>query len=219
MSTTFTFDEWFCVALARTIRNGETTFHGFSSPCATIAMHVAKRTHAPEMVLIEGATYAVDPHPRFVTPTSNDWALMTEAATVLRFEELFDMGARGEETIIADPRGHAAAGGAGIHGDVLADNVALADDEGGILALVFEILRLVPYRGEGEDARTLANARAPGDDDVRDQFDPVADLRLGADDAIRANAGAGGDRRARLDDSGGMNVRHRPLDPVHVSRP
>lgn len=96
MSGTYSFDEWFCVVLARTIKNGETAFHGFSSPCATIAMHVAKRSHAPEMVLIEGATYAVDPSPRFLTPTSNDWALMSGASLVLRFEDLFDLGARGD---------------------------------------------------------------------------------------------------------------------------
>jgi glutaconate CoA-transferase, subunit B len=96
VSDPFTLDEWFCVVLARTIKDGETVFHGFSSPCATIAMHLAKRTHAPDMVLIEGATYAVDPNPRFIPPTSNDWALMSEATAVLRFEELFDLGARGD---------------------------------------------------------------------------------------------------------------------------
>jgi glutaconate CoA-transferase, subunit B len=94
--TTFTLDEWFCVALARTIRNGEMAFHGFSSPCATLAMHVAKRSHAPEMVLVEGATYALDPTPAFLTPTSNDWAMMEGAAHVLRFDDLFDAGARGD---------------------------------------------------------------------------------------------------------------------------
>ena len=49
----FTIDEWVCVALARTIRDGEIVFHGFGSPCAQVAMYVAKRTHAPHMVLVE----------------------------------------------------------------------------------------------------------------------------------------------------------------------
>jgi glutaconate CoA-transferase, subunit B len=92
----FTLDEWFCVALARTIRDGEIVFHGFGSPCATVAMYVAKRTHAPHMVLVEGSTYALDPEPPFLPGTSNDWALMRGASHVLRFEELFDLGARGE---------------------------------------------------------------------------------------------------------------------------
>jgi glutaconate CoA-transferase, subunit B len=92
----FTFDEWMVVALARTIRDGEIVFHGFGSPCAQVAMYVAKRTHAPHMVLVEGSTYAVDPEPVFIPPTSNDWSLLRGAAHILRFEELFDLGARGE---------------------------------------------------------------------------------------------------------------------------
>ena len=92
----FTIDEWLCVALARTIRDGEIVFHGFGSPCAQVAMYVAKRTHAPQMVLVEGSTYALDPEPAFIPPTSNDWALLRGAAHILRFEELFDLGARGE---------------------------------------------------------------------------------------------------------------------------
>jgi glutaconate CoA-transferase, subunit B len=95
MSAEFTIDEWMCVALADTIRDREVVFHGFGSPCATIAMHVAKRTHARQMVLVEGSTYALDPDPAFVPPTSNDWSIMRRAVHVLRFEELFDLAARG----------------------------------------------------------------------------------------------------------------------------
>jgi glutaconate CoA-transferase subunit B len=91
----FTIDEWVCAEMARTIRDHEVVFHGFGSPAATVAMHVAKRTHAPHMVLIEGSTYAVDPEPAFIPPTSNDWALMRGASHVLLFEELFDLAARG----------------------------------------------------------------------------------------------------------------------------
>jgi glutaconate CoA-transferase subunit B len=91
----FGIDEWVCVTLARTIRDGEIVFHGFGSPCAQVAMHVAKRTHAPQMVLVEGSTYAIDPEPAFIPATSNDWALLRRASHVLRFEELFDLAARG----------------------------------------------------------------------------------------------------------------------------
>jgi glutaconate CoA-transferase subunit B len=90
----FTIDEWMCVELARTIADGEVVFHGFGSPCAQVAMYVAKRTHAPHMVLVEGSTYALDPEPAFIPPTSNDWSLLEGAAHVLRFEELFDLAAR-----------------------------------------------------------------------------------------------------------------------------
>jgi len=92
----WTIDEWFVVALARTIRPRETVFHGFGSPCAQVAMHVARRTHAPEMVLIEGAMYAVNPDPPFIPPTSNDASLSRGAAYSMRFEEFFDAAIRGD---------------------------------------------------------------------------------------------------------------------------
>ena len=94
-ANSWTIDEWFVVALARTIRNGEAVFHGFASPCAQVAMHVAKRTHARDMLLIEGATYAVNPEPAFIPPTSNDLALHRGAAYRMRFEEFFDAATRG----------------------------------------------------------------------------------------------------------------------------
>jgi glutaconate CoA-transferase, subunit B len=92
----WTIDEWFVIALARTIRPRETVFHGFGSPCAQVAMHVARRTHAPEMVLIEGAMYAINPDPPFIPPTSNDASLSRGAAYSMRFEEFFDAAIRGD---------------------------------------------------------------------------------------------------------------------------
>ena len=91
----WTIDEWFVVALARTIRDREVVFHGFASPCAQVAMHVAKRTHARESLLVEGATYAVNPEPVFIPPTSNDLALHRDAVYRMRFEEFFDAACRG----------------------------------------------------------------------------------------------------------------------------
>lgn len=92
----FSFDEYFVVELARAVRDSEVTFHGFASPCATVAMHVAKRSHAPSALLIEGAMYAVNPRPDFIPPTSNDHSLKQGAVYSMRFEEAFDMSVRGE---------------------------------------------------------------------------------------------------------------------------
>jgi glutaconate CoA-transferase subunit B len=92
----WTLDEWFVVALARTIRPGETVFHGFGSPCAQVAMHVARRTHAPDMLLVEGATYAINPDPPFIPPTGNDASLSRGAVYSMRFEEFFDAAIRGD---------------------------------------------------------------------------------------------------------------------------
>jgi glutaconate CoA-transferase subunit B len=90
-----TLGEMMIAALARTITNGELVFHGFGSPLAQLAMHVAKRTHAPQMVLIAGATYGVDPQPPFLTPTTNDWVVDRGASCSLDIEELFDLAAAG----------------------------------------------------------------------------------------------------------------------------
>ena len=92
----YSFDEWFVVALARTIRDREVVFHGFGSPCAQVAMHVARRRHAPEMMLIEGATYAINPNPPFIPPTGNDLSLERDAVYRMRFEEFFDAAVRGD---------------------------------------------------------------------------------------------------------------------------
>ena len=96
MSYRFGLDELFVVELARTIRNAEVVFHGFGSPCATVAMHLAKRTHAPDAMLIEGATYAVNPTPPFIPPASNDHSLKRGSVYSMRFEEAFDMSVRGD---------------------------------------------------------------------------------------------------------------------------
>jgi glutaconate CoA-transferase subunit B len=92
---TFSIDEWFVVALARTIRDREVVFHGFGSPCAQVAMHVARHTSARDMLLVEGATYAVNPDPPFIPPTGNDLSLQREASYRMRFEEFFDAALRG----------------------------------------------------------------------------------------------------------------------------
>lgn len=92
----FSLDEWFTVLLARTIRDREVVFHGFGSPCAQVAMHVARQVHAADMLLVEGATYAVNPTPPFLPPTGNDESLQRGAVYRMRFEEFFDAALRGD---------------------------------------------------------------------------------------------------------------------------
>ncbi len=82
--------------VARTIQDGELVFHGYASPVPTLAMLLAKRSHAPHMVHIEGATYSVNPEPPFLPPTSNDWVLERGSVMSLGISDLFDMAARGD---------------------------------------------------------------------------------------------------------------------------
>ena len=95
MTAHCTLGETMIAALARTIEDGTLVFHGFGSPLVQLAMHVAKRTHAPGMVLVAGATYGLNPRPPFLTPTSNDWVLDRDAEGSLDIEELFDLAASG----------------------------------------------------------------------------------------------------------------------------
>lgn len=81
--------------IARTIEDGILAFHGFGSPLVQLALHLAKLTHAPRLVLVAGATYGVNPTPPFLTPTSNDWAMDRGAECHLHIEELFDLAASG----------------------------------------------------------------------------------------------------------------------------
>lgn len=92
---TCTLGEMMIGAIARTIEDGTLAFHGYGSPLVQLALHVAKRTHAPNLVLVAGATYAVDPTPPFLSPTSNDWVMDRGAALSLDIEELFDLAAAG----------------------------------------------------------------------------------------------------------------------------
>jgi len=95
MSSTCTLGEMMIHRLAQTIPDGALTFHGFGSPLVQLAMHVAKRTHAPRMVLIAGATYGVNPEPSFLTATTNDWTMDRGASSSLSIGELFDLAASG----------------------------------------------------------------------------------------------------------------------------
>jgi len=81
--------------IAQTIEDGILAFHGFGSPLVQMALHLAKQTHAPNLILVAGATYGVNPTPDFLTPTSNDWAMDRGAECSLGIEELFDLAASG----------------------------------------------------------------------------------------------------------------------------
>jgi glutaconate CoA-transferase, subunit B len=91
-----TLSEVMIYQVARTIKDGELVFHGYGSPVPTLAMLLARRTHAPHMIHIEGATYSINPEPPFLPPTSNDWVLERGSSIALGISDLFDIAARGD---------------------------------------------------------------------------------------------------------------------------
>lgn len=90
-----TLGEALIYQIALSIEDGILAFHGFGSPLVQLALHLAKQTHAPNLVLVAGATYAVNPSPTFLTPTSNDWAMSRGAECHLDITQLFDLAASG----------------------------------------------------------------------------------------------------------------------------
>lgn len=91
-----TLSEVMIYQVVRTIKDGELVFHGYGSLVPTLAMLLARRTHAPHMVHVEGATYGVNPEPPFLPPTSNDWILKQGSVIELGISDLFDIAARGD---------------------------------------------------------------------------------------------------------------------------
>jgi len=93
--TSCTLGELMIYQIALTIEDGILAFHGFGSPLVQLALHLAKRNHAPDLVLVAGATYGINPTPAFLTPTTNDFAMNRGAECHLSIAELFDLAASG----------------------------------------------------------------------------------------------------------------------------
>src|SRR5947209_14744838 len=94
--TNATLPEVMIYQVARTIQDGELVCHGYGSHVPTLAMLLARRTHAPHMIHVEGATYGINPTPPFLPPTSNDWVLERGRVMALGISDLFDIAARGD---------------------------------------------------------------------------------------------------------------------------
>lgn len=90
-----TLGELIIYQIALSIEDGILAFHGFGSPLVQLALHLAKHNHAPNLILVAGATYGINPTPAFLTPTTNDFAMNRNAECHLTIEELFDLAASG----------------------------------------------------------------------------------------------------------------------------
>jgi glutaconate CoA-transferase subunit B len=82
-------------AMALEIENFNTVLHGVSSPLPILAMSVARKTHAPDMVYISGAE-GVDPELDRIYPSSFDARLNRNAVAYFGLHESFDLAQRGE---------------------------------------------------------------------------------------------------------------------------
>lgn len=86
-------------AMASEIENFNTVLHGVSSPLPILAMSVARKSHAPDMVYISGAE-GVDPELDRIYPSSFDTRLNRNAVAYFGLHEAFDLAQRGELNVM-----------------------------------------------------------------------------------------------------------------------
>jgi hypothetical protein len=97
----------------------------------------------------------------------------------------------------------------GMHGNVLSDNVALADNQLGLfLKFIAVILRTGSQNGSRKNNRSFADGRVAQNRHMSNQLNVFADFRLAADVAQRADFGAGGNLGTVFNNGGRMNIGH-----------
>ncbi len=82
------------VSLARLLRDGETVFHGVASPLPMVAILLAKRLQAPNLVYLN-ITGSIDPRPDQLPVSTVDPALLRGTRSLVTLTDLFDLSARG----------------------------------------------------------------------------------------------------------------------------
>ena len=92
---TLTPDTMMVIAMARLLRDSENVFHGVASPLPMIAILLAQRLHAPNLVYIN-ITGGVNPHPEALPETTVDPLLTHDSHVILQLADIFDMSARGD---------------------------------------------------------------------------------------------------------------------------
>jgi len=82
------------IAMARLLRDGETVFHGVASLLPMVAILLAKRLHAPDLVYLN-ITGSTDPSPEALPQSTVDPALFAHTRSRATLTDLFDLSARG----------------------------------------------------------------------------------------------------------------------------
>ena len=110
----------------------------------------------------------------------------------------------GEEVVVRPDHG-GFFGGATVDSDILAEDVAVADDYAGGLASVFEVLRPLADGGEGIEFVVRADGGVAVDDDMAVEIAAVAESDVGVDDAKWADFDIGSELGLWRYDRGGMD--------------
>lgn len=87
------------VCLSREIRDHEKVFHGVNSQIPMVAIFLAKKMHAPNLVLIEVAG-SINPEPRFMPKSTNGPELCYGTASLFSNADTYDLFSRGGVDLI-----------------------------------------------------------------------------------------------------------------------
>ena len=117
-----------------------------------------------------------------------------------------DMGIGEEDAAIADHRARGVARCARIHRHAFADDAILADRKRIGLAAIFQVLRLMADGSERKDPGARAYTGVARDHGMTHQFHAVAQPRMAADDAERADLHPFSQNGAVLDDGARMHL-------------
>jgi glutaconate CoA-transferase subunit B len=94
-AASLTPDVMMAVTLSRLLRDGELAFHGVASPLPMVAILLAKRTHAPNLVYLN-ITGSIDPTPSHLPRSTVDPILLEGSRSLITLADAFDLSARGE---------------------------------------------------------------------------------------------------------------------------
>ena len=136
-----------------------------------------------------------------------------------------DVGAGVEDAIRADGGDAAAERGAGVHRDVFADLVAVADHQARALAQIGRVLRRPAETGERVDDALRTHLGDPVDDYVGEQARTRPKLHLGPNHAIGADLdavaeyGAVSDERRWMDAHNGVSTTMTPKSASAATLP
>ena len=134
-----------------------------------------------------------------------------------------DVAVGHEEVVAADPR-HPRVGGAAVDGDVLAEDVAVADLHAGRLVVVLEVLRPFAEDGAAEDLVVAAHGQRADQVGVRPEHaarpdaDPALDDDEGPDLHVVGELGLGGQSRRWGESAASVSWAWRPF-PGEWRRP
>src|SRR5690606_6582829 len=159
--------------------------------------HVAvdQRAHAEEGVGADAAELvgtgeAADDHPVAHGDVAGQGGVVGEHAVVADDAVVGDVAVGQQPVVVADAGDAAAAAGAAVDGDELAEHVAVADHQLGALAGELLVLRFAADRAMADEAVLAADPGGPGEAAVRADLAAVADFDLRADHGVGADADA-----------------------------